>query len=67
MHKIFICYRRAEAEYAAGALSRELRRYFGDEQVFRHAPGKPATAAVEKVGEARVIAQSHDVGSRGLG
>lgn len=35
MRKVFICYRRAEAEYAAGALGRELRRTFGDEQVFR--------------------------------
>lgn len=35
MRKVFISYRRAEAEYAAGALGRELRRYFGDEQVFR--------------------------------
>lgn len=35
MKKIFISYRRAEAEYAAGALARELRDHFGDEQVFR--------------------------------
>jgi hypothetical protein len=35
MRKIFISYRRSEAEYAAGALGRELRRRFGDEQVFR--------------------------------
>ncbi|MBA2689551.1 MAG: hypothetical protein H0U63_01960 [Burkholderiales bacterium] len=35
MRKIFISYRRAEAEYAAGALGRELRHYFGDGQVFR--------------------------------
>ena len=35
MGKIFISYRRAEAEYAAGALGRELRRHFGDEQIFR--------------------------------
>lgn len=35
MRKIFISYRRAEAEYAAGALGRELRRRFGDDQVFR--------------------------------
>jgi hypothetical protein len=35
MRKIFISYRRAEAEYPAGALGRELRHYFGDEQVFR--------------------------------
>jgi hypothetical protein len=35
MRKIFICYRRADAEYAAGALGRELRRHFGEEQVFR--------------------------------
>src|SRR5687768_909684 len=35
MPKIFISYRRAEAEYAAGSLGRELRRHFGDEQVFR--------------------------------
>lgn len=35
MRKIFICYRRADAEYAAGALGRELREHFGEEQVFR--------------------------------
>jgi TIR domain len=35
MRKIFICYRRAEAEYAAGALGRELRAHFGEDQVFR--------------------------------
>lgn len=35
MRKIFISYRRSEAEYAAGALGRELRRHFGDEQIFR--------------------------------
>ena len=35
MRKIFISYRRAEAEYAAGALGRELRRHFGNDQVFR--------------------------------
>ena len=35
MRKIFISYRRVNAEYAAGALGRELRSYFGDEQVFR--------------------------------
>ena len=35
MRKIFITYRRMEAEYAAGALGRELRRHFGDEQIFR--------------------------------
>ena len=35
MRKIFISYRRADAEYAAGALGRELRRYFGNDQVFR--------------------------------
>ena len=35
MRKIFISYRRVDAEYAAGALDRELRSYFGDEQVFR--------------------------------
>ncbi len=35
MRKIFISYRRAEAEYAAGALGRELRRHFGNEHVFR--------------------------------
>jgi hypothetical protein len=33
--KIFICYRRAETEYAAGALGRDLRIHFGEEQVFR--------------------------------
>lgn len=35
MRKIFISYRRVDGEYAAGALGRELRRHFGDEQVFR--------------------------------
>jgi hypothetical protein len=35
MRRIFISYRRTEAEYAAGALGRELRRYFGDQQIFR--------------------------------
>src|SRR6187401_1898734 len=35
MRKIFISYRRTEAEFAAGALGRELRRHFGDEQIFR--------------------------------
>jgi hypothetical protein len=35
MRKIFISYRRAEAEYAAGALGRDLRRHFGDDQIFR--------------------------------
>ena len=35
MRKIFISYRRSEAEYAAGALGRELRRRFGDEQEYR--------------------------------
>jgi hypothetical protein len=35
MRKIFINYRRAEAEYAAGALGRELRRHFGDDRIFR--------------------------------
>jgi hypothetical protein len=35
MRKIFICYRRADAEYAAGALGRELRVHFGEDQVFR--------------------------------
>ena len=35
MRKIFINYRRTEAEYTAGALGRELRRYFGDEKIFR--------------------------------
>src|SRR5512134_2402875 len=35
MRKIFISYRRSETEYAAGALGRELRRRFGDDQVFR--------------------------------
>jgi len=29
MRKIFISYRRADTEYAAGALGRELRRHFG--------------------------------------
>jgi hypothetical protein len=35
MRKIFINYRRAEAEYAAGALGRDLRRHFGDDRIFR--------------------------------
>ena len=35
MRKIFINYRRAEAEYAAGARGRELRRHFGDDRIFR--------------------------------
>ena len=35
MRKIFISYRRSEAEYAAGALGRELRAHFGEQQVFR--------------------------------
>jgi hypothetical protein len=35
MRRVFISYRRADAEYAAGALGRELRRHFGDEQIFR--------------------------------
>ena len=35
MRKIFISYRRSEAEYAAGALGRELRAHFGEHQVFR--------------------------------
>jgi TIR domain len=33
--KIFICYRRANTEYAAGALGRDLRAHFGEGQVFR--------------------------------
>ena len=35
LKKIFISYRRAEAEYAAGALGRELRAAFGEDLVFR--------------------------------
>ncbi len=35
MKKIFISYRRAEAAFAAGALARDLREHFGDQQVFR--------------------------------
>src|SRR5215469_1450459 len=35
MKKIFVSYRRAQSEYAAGSLGRELRRRFGVEQVFR--------------------------------
>jgi hypothetical protein len=35
MRKIFISYRRADAESHAGALGRDLRRLFGGEQVFR--------------------------------
>jgi hypothetical protein len=33
--KIFISYRRSEAEYAAGALGRALREHFGVDHVFR--------------------------------
>jgi TIR domain len=35
MRRILVSYRRADSEYAAGALGRELRRFFGDEHVFR--------------------------------
>jgi len=35
MRKIFISYRRVDAEFPAGALGRDLRRLFGDGQVFR--------------------------------
>jgi hypothetical protein len=35
MRKIFISYRRVDAEFPAGALGRDLRRLFGDERVFR--------------------------------
>lgn len=35
MRKIFISYRRSEAEYAAGALGRALRDHFGVDHVFR--------------------------------
>lgn len=35
MRKIFISYRRSEAEYIAGSLARDLRRHFGEEQIFR--------------------------------
>ncbi len=35
MRKIFVNYRREPDQYVAGNLSRELRRYFGDSQVFR--------------------------------
>jgi hypothetical protein len=35
VRRIFVSYRRADSEYAAGALGRELRRFFGDEHVFR--------------------------------
>ena len=35
MRKIFITYRRVDAEFPAGALGRDLRRLFGGEQVFR--------------------------------
>jgi hypothetical protein len=39
MRKIFISYRRIDAEFPAGALGRDLRRLFGDEQVFRDVGG----------------------------
>lgn len=35
MRRIFICYRREEAEYIAGALGRDLRARYGPDQVFR--------------------------------
>jgi hypothetical protein len=35
MRKIFVSYRREPDQYVAGNLSRELRRHFGDSQVFR--------------------------------
>ena len=35
MRKIFISYRRVDAEFPAGALGRDLRRLFGDGHVFR--------------------------------
>ena len=35
MNRIFISYRRAENQFAAGALARELRQRFGQESVFR--------------------------------
>jgi TIR domain len=35
VRKIFISYRRSEAEYAAGALGRALREHFGVDRVFR--------------------------------
>lgn len=35
MRRIFICYRRDEAEYIAGALGRALRSHYGPDQVFR--------------------------------
>lgn len=35
MRRIFICYRREEAEYIAGALGRDLRSRYGPGQVFR--------------------------------
>lgn len=34
MRKVFISYRRSEAEYIAGSLARDLRRQFGEEQIF---------------------------------
>ena len=34
MRKIFISYRRTD-EVAAGALGRDLRKLFGDDQIFR--------------------------------
>ncbi|MGH8727107.1 MAG: TIR domain-containing protein, partial [Burkholderiales bacterium] len=35
MKKIFVSYRREPDQYVAGNLSRELRRQFGESQVFR--------------------------------
>lgn len=35
MKKIFVSYRRERDQYVAGNLSRELRRHFGESQVFR--------------------------------
>ena len=48
MRKIFISYRRSEAEYAAGALGRELRGYFGEAQVFRDKENIGAGASWKK-------------------
>ncbi len=48
MRKIFISYRRSEAEYAAGALGRELRAHFGEAQVFRDKENIGAGASWKK-------------------
>jgi hypothetical protein len=51
VQKIFISYRRAQADFVSGALARELRARYGDEQVFRDKEaiggGEPWMAAIE--------------------